>query len=147
MTIQQAQQEYIEDFCSLPDWFAKYEYLIQLAKAAESLPEECKTEQTRLHGCQAESWLVIEYTDGKMYYRTDSTAIIVRAILAILAELLSDHTPEEIVSTPITFLEDAGIAQDIPPSRSAGIHAAIEQMVCVAKRMGGIYLVHRQKQG
>lgn len=134
MTIQQAQQEYIEDFCALPDWFAKYEYLIQLAKAAEPLPEEYKTEDNRLHGCQADSWLVIQHRNGKLYYDTDSTAVIVRAILAILAELLSDRTPAEICSASITFLEDSGIAEDIPASRANGIRAAIEQMVCAAEK-------------
>lgn len=133
MTIQQAQQEYIEDFRSLPDWFAKYEYLIQIANVAEHLPEICKTEQTKLHGCQAESWMVITHADGKMYYKTDSTAIVVRAILAILSELLSNRTPEEIIHTSITFLEDTGIAQDIPASRAAGIHEALAQMIGTAK--------------
>ncbi len=134
MTIQQAQQEYIDDFRAMSDWFAKYEYLIRLAKAADGLPEELKTEDHRLHGCQADSWLVTRYRDGKLYYQTDSTAVIVRAILAIISEILSDRLPEEIINTPVTFLEDAGITEDIPKSRADGIHSAIEQMVCAAKK-------------
>lgn len=134
MTIQQAQQEYVGDFCAMSDWFAKYDYLIQIAKTADGLPEEQKTDGNRLHGCQADSWLVTEYIDGKMYYKTDSTAVIVRAILAIICEILSDHLPEEIIHTPITFLEDAGITEDIPQSRTDGICSTVEQMVCSAKK-------------
>lgn len=129
MTINEKQDEIIAEMSDLDDWMDRYAYIIDLGNALEPLPESLKTPDRLIEGCQSRVWLDAEKTpDGKVVYRADSDAIIVKGIISMLIDVLSGHTPDEILADDLSFIERIGLAEHLSPTRSNGLVAMIKQM-------------------
>ena len=135
MTIHELQNEYVQDLIGLKDWFSQYEFLIELAGAMEVMDDEDKNEDTRLKGCQTNAWLAYEYDDGKLYFQADSDALIVKGILGMLTDILSDRTPEEILNAELFVLQKSGIGANLTQGRANGIQSAIGRIHEIAREV------------
>ena len=128
MTINEAQDELIEDFELFDDWDSKYEYIIDLGKQFPALPEQYKTEENIIRGCQSRVWLNA-YMDGDLLkFEADSDAIITKGLIGMLVKVLSGHTPEEIASADLYFMERVGLHQHLAQTRSNGLASMLKQM-------------------
>ena len=128
-TIQQNEQELIEQFADIDDWMDRYAYIIDLGNALDPIPENLKTPDRLIEGCQSRVWLDAELdSDGNVIYRADSDAIIVKGIISMLVEVLSGHTPDEILSAELGFIDKIGLAEHLSPTRSNGLLAMVKQM-------------------
>lgn len=128
MTIEEAQQEVIEEFNGFDDWMDKYQLLIDLGNEQEPLSEEYKTEKNLIDGCQSRVWLQADYTDGVITFQGESDALIVKGIVTLLIRVLSGHTPDEILNADIHFIHDIGLTEHLSPTRSNGLLAMLKQM-------------------
>lgn len=129
MTIKEKEDELVEQFADIDDWMDRYAYIIDLGNALEPLSESLKTPDRLIEGCQSRVWLDAEKTpDGKVVYRADSDAIIVKGIISMLIDVLSGHTPDEILADDLSFIERIGLAEHLSPTRSNGLVAMIKQM-------------------
>ena len=131
MTINEIQDEIIEEFTGFDDWMDKYQLLIDLGNEQEPLEEKYKTEQNLIDGCQSRVWLVAEYKKeerGVIHFRAESDALIVKGIVALLIRILSDHTPQEILEADLYFIEAIGLKEHLSPTRSNGLLAMVKQM-------------------
>ena len=128
MTIEEAQQEVIEQFEDFDDWMDKYQLLIDLGSEQQPLPAEYKTESNLIDGCQSRVWLQADMTDGKIHFQAESDALIVKGIVTLLIQVLSDHTPDEILAADLHFIEDIGLKEHLSPTRSNGLLAMLKQM-------------------
>ncbi len=128
MTIDQIQEEIVEEFSAFDDWMDKYSYLIELGNALEPYNEAHRKEQNLIEGCQSKVWLNAELNDGKVVFEGDSDAIIVKGIVALLIRALSGHTPAEILESELGFVEKIGLKEHLSPTRSNGLVAMIKQM-------------------
>ena len=127
-TINDIQDEIIEEFSSFDDWMDKYQLLIDLGSDQEPLPEQYKTEQNLIDGCQSRVWLQADYADGVIHFSAESDALIVKGIVALLIRVLSDHTPQEILDADLYFIEEIGLKEHLSPTRSNGLVAMVKQM-------------------
>jgi len=128
MTINETQDELISDFELFDDWESKYEYIIDLGKQFPPLAEQFKTEENIIKGCQSRVWLNA-YMDGDLLkFEADSDAIIVRGLVSMLVKVLSGHTPEEIASADLYFMEKIGLHQHLAQTRSNGLLSMLKQM-------------------
>ncbi len=127
-TINEAQEEVIEEFSEFTDWMDKYQMLIDLGNDLEPLDERYKTEQNLIDGCQSRVWLQADYADGRITFTADSDALIVKGIIALLIEVLSGHTPKEILSADLHFIGDIGLKDHLSPTRSNGLLAMVKQI-------------------
>ena len=128
MTINEIQDEIIEEFSGFDDWMDKYQLLIDLGNDQEPLEDKYKTEQNLIDGCQSRVWLVADYEDGLIHFRAESDALIVKGIVALLIRVLSDHTPQEILDADLYFIEEIGLKEHLSPTRSNGLVAMVKQM-------------------
>ena len=128
MTINDIQDEIIEEFSSLDDWMDKYQLLIDLGNEQEPLPEQYKTEQNLIDGCQSRVWLQADYGDGIITFTAESDALIVKGIVSLLIRVLSGHTPQEILDADLYFIEQIGLKEHLSPTRSNGLLAMVKQM-------------------
>ncbi|MBR1378682.1 MAG: SufE family protein [Bacteroidaceae bacterium] len=128
MTIEELQQDVIDEFSGLDDWMDRYQLLIDLGSEQEPLPEEYKTEKNLIDGCQSRVWLVADYRDGRLHFRAESDALIVKGIVTLLIRVLSDHTPDEILGADLHFIGDIGLTEHLSPTRSNGLLAMLKQM-------------------
>lgn len=128
MTINERQDEIIEEFQGFDDWMDKYQLLIDLGNGQEPLDEKYKTEQNLIDGCQSRVWLQADYEDGKVRFRAESDALIVKGIVALLIRVLSDAAPQEILDADLYFIEEIGLREHLSPTRSNGLLAMIKQM-------------------
>jgi len=128
MTIEEIQQKIIEEFSLFEEWIDKYSYLIELGNQLKPLDPEHKNEQNLIKGCQSRVWLVAEKKDGKIYFRGESDAVIVKGLVALLVQVYSGHTPKEIMESNLHFIEDLGLTRHLSPTRSNGLLAMIKQM-------------------
>ena len=126
-TINEIQDEIIEDFSGLEDWMDKYQLLIDLGNDQEPLEEKYKTDQNLIDGCQSRVWIQSDYTDGIITYRAESDALIVKGIISLLIRVLSGHTPDEILDAA-PYIDDIGRRQQLSPTRSNGLLAMVKQM-------------------
>lgn len=127
-TIQEIQDEIIAEFSDFEDWLDRYQLLIDLGSEQEPLPGEYKTDNNLIEGCQSRVWLQADYIDGKVYFRAESDAMIVKGIVSLLIKVYSGHTPDEILSTDPYFVEAIGLKEHLSPTRSNGLLAMIRQM-------------------
>ena len=127
-TINEIQDEIIEDFSGLEDWMDKYQLLIDLGNDQEPLEEKYKTDKNLIDGCQSRVWIQSDFIDGKIIYRAESDALIVKGIISLLIRVLSDHTPDEILEADLYFIDEIGLRQHLSPTRSNGLLAMIKQM-------------------
>ena len=131
MSINEIQDEIIEEFSGFDDWMDKYQLLIDLGNEQEPLEEQYKTEQNLIDGCQSRVWLVADYIKekkGVIHFRAESDAMIVKGIVALLIRVLSDHTPQEILEADLYFIEAIGLKEHLSPTRSNGLLAMVKQM-------------------
>ena len=128
MTINEIQDEIIEEFSGFDDWMDKYQLLIDLGNEQEPLDEKYKTESNLIDGCQSRVWLQADYADGKIHFSAESDALIVKGIVALLIRVLSDHTPQEILDADLYFIEEIGLKEHLSPTRSNGLVAMVKQM-------------------
>ena len=128
MTINEIQDEIIEEFSGFDDWMDKYQLLIDLGNEQEPLEEKYKTEQNLIDGCQSRVWLIADFADGKICYKAESDALSVKGIVSLLIRVLSDHTPQEILDADLYFIEEIGLKEHLSPTRSNGLVAMVRQM-------------------
>ena len=128
MSINELQDEVIAEFADLDDWMDKYALLIDLGNALEPLDEKYKTESNLIEGCQSRVWLQADYVDGRIHFRGESDAVIVKGIVSLLIRVLSDHTPQEILDADLHFIDQIGLKEHLSPTRSNGLVAMVKQM-------------------
>ncbi len=137
MTTEEAQQEVIDQFDGLDDWMDRYSVIIDMGNTLEPLPTELRTPDRLIEGCQSRVWLDAEKdADGKITFRADSDAIIVKGIISMLVEVLSGHTAAEILDTDLHFIHDIGLDEHLSPTRSNGLLAMVKQMRAYAAAFG-----------
>ena len=132
MTLEEKKQAVIEVFSMYDEWLDKYEYLIDLGKALEAYPEEKKTEEKLIKGCQSRVWLDYELKDGKLYFRADSDAIITKGIISLLISVYSGRTPAEIAADDFGFIDQIGLKENLSPTRANGLVSMIDTIKWVA---------------
>lgn len=128
MTINEIQDEIIEEFADLDDWMDRYQLLIDLGSSQPGLDDKYKTEQNLIDGCQSRVWLQADMQDGLLHFQAESDALIVKGIVALLVRVLSDHTPEDILQADLYFIDRIGLRQHLSPTRSNGLLAMLRQM-------------------
>ena len=128
MTINEIQDEIIDEFTGLDDWMDKYQMLIDLAGELPKLDERYKTEDNLIEGCQSRMWLHADMTDGLVRFEAESDALIVGGIIALLIRVLSGHTPDEILDSQLYFIDRIGLHEHLSPTRSNGLVAMVKQM-------------------
>lgn len=127
--IEQAQQEVIEQFDGLDEWLDRYEVIIDMGSELEPLPENLKTPDRKIEGCQSSVWIDAEKdAKGRIHFRADSDALIVKGIIAMLLKVLSGRTPQEILDADLHFIRDLGIDSHLSPTRSNGLVAMLKQI-------------------
>ena len=128
MTINELQEQVIEEFSDFDDWMDKYQLLIDLGNEQEPLDEKYKTEQNLIDGCQSRVWLQADMEDGNVVFQAESDALIVKGIIALLIKVVSGHTPDEILNSDLYFIEKIGLKEHLSPTRSNGLLAMVKQM-------------------
>ncbi|MGR3809441.1 SufE family protein [Jiulongibacter sp. NS-SX5] len=128
MTINEIQDEIIEDFELFDDWEGKYEYIIDLGKKLPELDEKHKTDENIIKGCQSVVWLHAHENDGKVFFEADSQAIIVKGLVSMLTKVLSGQKAEDIMKADLYFIEKVGLAGHLAQTRSNGLAAMLKQM-------------------
>ncbi|NMA73343.1 MAG: SufE family protein [Bacteroidales bacterium] len=128
MSINEKQDEIISEFELFDDWMDRYQLLIDLGNSLEPLDEEYKTNQNLIEGCQSRVWLQADLIDGKVVYRAESDAIIVKGIIALLIKVISNHTPDEIINSELYFIDAIGLHEHLSPTRSNGLLSMMKQM-------------------
>ena len=132
-TINELQDEVIEEFSDFDDWMDKYQLLIDLGNEQEPLDEKYKTEQNLIDGCQSRVWLQADLVDGKIVFQAESDALIVKGIIALLIKVLSGHTPDEILNSDLYFIDKIGLKEHLSPTRSNGLLARMYALAFKAK--------------
>lgn len=128
MTILDTEEEIVEEFELFDTWEEKYEYIIDMGKKLQPLEEQFKTEDNIIKGCQSRVWLVTDYKDGKIMFKADSDAVIVKGLVSMLIRVLSNHTPGEILDAQLNFIDKIGMKQHLAQTRSNGLAAMVKQM-------------------
>ncbi len=141
-TINELQDEVIEEFSDFDDWMDKYQLLIDLGNEQEPLDEKYKTEQNLIDGCQSRVWLQADLVDGKVIFQAESDALIVKGIITLLIKVVSGHTPDKILDSDLYFIEKIGLKEHLSPTRSNGLLAMVKQM-----RMYALAFKAKQEEG
>ena len=128
MTINEIQDNIIEDFSAFDDWMDKYALLIDLGNSLEAVEEKYKTPENLIEGCQSRVWLQADYEDGKVKFKGESDAVIVKGIVSLLIQVMSDHTPDEILNSDLYFIDQIGLKEHLSPTRSNGLVSMVKQM-------------------
>ena len=135
MSIIEIQDQIVEEFSLLPDWFAKYEYLIRLGKLHPVMDSVLKTDDTRLQGCLSQVWLSAKMIDELLFFDADSDSVIIRGIIALLVRVMNNQSPNVIKEADLYFLRDTGLQSTLSPSRANGVLSIVGQM----KHYGALY--------
>jgi cysteine desulfuration protein SufE len=123
-----AQREIIEEFELFGDWTERYQYIIDLGRAAEPFPDEWKRDENRLHGCQSQVWIVTERRGEHLHYAATSDSAIVAGLIALLLRVYSDRRPADILATPPDFIDALQLSEHLSPTRSNGLHAMVQRV-------------------
>ena len=126
--IEEVESEIIEEFSLFDSWDEKYEYIIDLGKKLEPLEDKYKLDENKVRGCQSTVYLVADYRDGKIWFRADSDAVIVKGLISMLIRVLSGHTPDEIVEAKLDFIKEIGMMSHLAQTRSNGLLSMVQQM-------------------
>jgi len=132
MTLKERENEIIDEFSMYEDWMDRYQYLIELGQELEPLGEGEKNDETLIRGCQSQVWIVSERRDGRIYFRGESDAIIVKGIVAMLMKVVSGCTIEEVRGCDFSFVEEIGLREHLSPTRSNGVVAMISRIKALA---------------
>lgn len=133
-SLQDAEQDIIEEFAVFDEWLDKYEYIIELGRNLQDYPDELKTDDRLIKGCQSRVWLDYRIEDGRVYFSADSDAIITKGIISMLINLYSGRTPEEIISSDFSVVEKIGLKENLSPTRANGLVSMIETIRTVAAK-------------
>ncbi|MGM9791170.1 MAG: SufE family protein [Candidatus Cryptobacteroides sp.] len=133
-SLKEAKQSVVDDFAMYDEWLDKYEYLIELGKNLGNFPEEKKTEDRLIKGCQSRVWLDCEVKDGRLFFSADSDAIITKGIISLLIGVYSGRTPEEIAGDDFSFVEKIGLKENLSPTRANGLVSMISTIKNLAQR-------------
>lgn len=128
MTINEIQDEIIEEFSEVEDWMDKYQMLIDLGNEQEPIDEKYKNDENLIDGCQSRVWLQADLIDGKIVFQTESDALIVKGIIALLVKVLNNRTPDEILNSDLYFIEKIGLKEHLSPTRSNGLVAMVKKI-------------------
>ena len=128
MTINEIQDDLIEDFAFLTDWMEKYEHIIQLGKELPLIDEEYKQDQYLIKGCQSKVWLYPSLEEGKIYFTADSDAVITKGLVSLMVKVLSGHSPQEIAASDLYFIDQIGLKEHLSPTRANGLLSMVKQM-------------------
>lgn len=128
MTITEIEQKVITEFSIFEDWMDKYNYLIDMGKTLPLIDEKYKTDQYLISGCQSRVWLSAELEDDKVIFKADSDAVITKGIINLLIRVLSNQSPEDIITTNLEFIDEIGLKEHLSPTRSNGLTSMIKQM-------------------
>lgn len=132
-TLQEIENEIIDEFSLFDEWLDKYEYLIELGKALKDYPEDKKTDDRLIKGCQSRVWLDWKLEDGKIFFNADSDAIITKGIISLLIKIYSGRTPQEIVSSDFSVVEKIGLKENLSPTRANGLVSMIAKIRSIAE--------------
>lgn len=127
-TIAETEQEIIDEFALFDSWDDKYEYIIDLGKRLPPLEQQYKTDENKVRGCQSTVWLTADYRDGKLFFKAESDAMIVKGLISMLIRVLSGHTPDEILSAELGFIRQIGMTTHLAQTRSNGLLSMVKQM-------------------
>jgi cysteine desulfuration protein SufE len=127
-TIPATEREIVEEFSLFDSWDDKYEYIIDLGKRLAPLEDRHKTDENKVRGCQSTVWLVADYKDGKVIYKAESDAVIVKGLISMLIRVLSGHSPDEILEAKLDFIREIGMTTHLAQTRSNGLVAMVKQM-------------------
>ena len=127
-TIQVIEKEIVDEFSLFDSWDDKYEYIIDLGKKLEPLEDQYKIDENKVRGCQSTVWLVADYRNGKIFYKAESDAVIVKGLISMLIRVLSGHSPDEIIETKLDFIKQIGMTTHLAQTRSNGLLAMVKQM-------------------
>jgi cysteine desulfuration protein SufE len=127
-TIQETEKEIAEEFSLFGSWDDKYEYIIDLGKKLSPLEEQYKIDENRVRGCQSTVWLVADYREGKVFYKAESDALIVKGLISMLIRVLSGRNPDEIIQARLDFIQQIGLSTHLAQTRSNGLLAMVRQM-------------------
>ena len=130
MTINEIQDQIIDDFSAFDDWMDKYQMLIELGNNLEPLADEYKTPQNLIEGCQSRVWIQADFDEStrQIHFSGDSDAVIVKGLVSLIISVLSDHTPDEILESDLYFIEQIGLKEHLSPTRSNGLLSMVKQM-------------------
>lgn len=130
MTINEIQDQIIDDFSAFDDWMDKYQMIIEMGNSLEPLDEKYKTPQNLIEGCQSRVWLQADFDEqtNLIHFTGDSDAVIVKGLVSLVIQVLSDHTPDEILNADLYFIEQIGLKENLSPTRSNGFLSMIKQM-------------------
>ena len=128
MTINEIQDEIVEEFCELDDWMDRYQLLIDLGEEQAPLDAADKTDQNLIDGCQSRVWIVCEEQVGKLHFRAESDALIVKGIVSLVIRVVNDQTPQDILDAQLYFIDKIGLTEHLSPTRSNGLLAMIKQV-------------------
>ena len=127
-SIEEIENEIVEEFSLFDSWDDKYEYIIDLGKKLPPLDEQFKKDENKVRGCQSTVWLVADYKDGRIFYKAESDAVIVKGLISMLIRVLSGHRPEEIIQTKLDFIQKIGMTTHLAQTRSNGLLSMVKQM-------------------
>jgi cysteine desulfuration protein SufE len=127
-TIEEIEQEIIEEFSLFDSWDDRYEYIIDLGKKLPPLEDQYKKDENKVRGCQSTVWLVAEYKDGRIYYKADSDAVIVKGLISMLIRVLSGQSADDIVNARLDFIKEIGMMNHLAQTRSNGLLSMVKQM-------------------
>ena len=133
-SLQDIENEIIDEFSIFDDWLDKYEYIIELGKSLEEYPEERKTDDKLVKGCQSRVWIDFNVEDGKIFFNADSDAIITKGIISLLVRIYSGRTPQEILSSDFSVVEKIGLKENLSPTRANGLVSMIQMIREIAAR-------------
>jgi cysteine desulfuration protein SufE len=127
-SIQEVENEIVEEFSLFDSWDEKYEYIIDLGKKLPPLEDQYKKDENKVRGCQSTVWLVADYKDGKVFFKAESDAVIVKGLISMLIRVLSGHTPDEIINAKLDFINKIGMTSHLAQTRSNGLLSMVKQM-------------------
>jgi len=128
MSIEEKQNEIIEEFAMFDDWMDKYEYIISLGKELEPIEEAQKNEENLVKGCQSQVWLVTKVIEGKLVFLADSDALITKGLIGLLVRVLTNHSPKEIMDAELFFIDEIGLKEHLSPNRANGLASMVKKM-------------------
>ena len=133
-SLQDIENEIVDEFSIFDDWLDKYEYIIELGKSLEEYPEDRKTDDKLVKGCQSRVWIDFKVEDGKIFFNADSDAIITKGIISLLVRIYSGRTPQEILSSDFSIVEKIGLKENLSPTRANGLVSMIQMIREIAAR-------------
>jgi len=128
LTVEETQQQIIEEFAVFDDWLDKYQYIVDLGNTLGDFPDEEEKDTNLIDGCQSKVWIISEYRDGKIYFKAKSDAIIVKGIVYLLIRVLSGRIPDDILNADLHFINEIGLTEHLSPTRSNGLLSMVKRM-------------------